>query len=143
MGRLSRLHGGWVVESPVVRPVLRPSPATLETPGGDPRPINGWADNPRWYQEAVFYEIFVSGFYDANNDGIGDLKGLIAKLDYVQWLGVDCLWLLPFYQSPYGTAGTTSPTSAPSCLPTVISTTPAASSRRPIGGASASSPTWS
>ncbi len=88
-----------------MRRVPRPSPAALEVPEGAPRPINGWSDDPRWYQQAVFYEVFVSGFYDANNDGIGDLKGLIAKLDYLQWLGVDCLWLLPFYQSPLRDGG--------------------------------------
>ena len=44
-------------------------------------------------------------FYDANNDGSGDLPGVIAKLDYLQWLGVDCLWLLPFYQSPLRDGG--------------------------------------
>ena len=88
-----------------MQPVPRPSPAALEVPEGDLRPVNGWSDDPRWYQQAVFYEVFVSGFYDANNDGIGDLKGLIAKLDYLQWLGVDCLWLLPFYQSPLRDGG--------------------------------------
>jgi maltose alpha-D-glucosyltransferase/alpha-amylase len=59
----------------------------------------------RWYQRAVFYEVLVRGFYDSTNDGTGDLKGLIAKLDYLQWLGVDCLWLLPFYDSPLRDGG--------------------------------------
>jgi len=58
-----------------------------------------------WYQHAVFYEVLVRGFYDANGDGTGDLAGLTAKLDYLQWLGVDCLWLLPFYQSPLRDGG--------------------------------------
>jgi len=58
-----------------------------------------------WYQRAVFYEILVRGFYDANGDGTGDLQGITAKLDYLQWLGVDCLWLLPFYQSPLRDGG--------------------------------------
>jgi maltose alpha-D-glucosyltransferase/alpha-amylase len=53
----------------------------------------------------VFYEILVRGFHDSNNDGIGDLQGVIGKLDYLQWLGVDCLWLLPFYQSPLRDGG--------------------------------------
>ena len=57
------------------------------------------------YQTAVFYEILVRGFYDGNNDGTGDLAGITAKLDYLQWLGVDCLWLLPFYQSPLRDGG--------------------------------------
>ncbi len=59
----------------------------------------------RWFQNAVFYEILVRGFYDANGDGTGDLRGVTEKLDYLQWLGVDCLWLLPFYQSPLRDGG--------------------------------------
>ncbi len=58
-----------------------------------------------WYQNAVFYEILVRGFYDANGDGTGDLAGVTSKLDYLEWLGVDCLWLLPFYQSPLRDGG--------------------------------------
>lgn len=53
-----------------------------------------------WYKDAVFYEVFVRTFADGNSDGIGDLSGLTGKLDYVQDLGVDCLWLLPIYASP-------------------------------------------
>jgi maltose alpha-D-glucosyltransferase/alpha-amylase len=59
----------------------------------------------RWYQRATFYEVLVRGFYDANNDGTGDLRGITEKLDYLQWLGVDCIWLLPFYQSPLRDGG--------------------------------------
>ena len=55
---------------------------------------------PPWYQTAVFYEVPVYAFFDANGDGIGDFAGLTQKLDYLQWLGVDCLWILPFYESP-------------------------------------------
>jgi maltose alpha-D-glucosyltransferase/alpha-amylase len=63
------------------------------------------ASEPQWYRRSVFYEILVRGFYDANDDGTGDLRGITAKLDYLQWLGVDCLWLLPFYQSPLRDGG--------------------------------------
>jgi maltose alpha-D-glucosyltransferase / alpha-amylase len=59
----------------------------------------------RWFQRAVFYEVSVRSFFDANGDGTGDLQGLIEKLDYLQWLGVDCLWLLPFYSSPLRDGG--------------------------------------
>jgi len=55
---------------------------------------------PLWYQDAVFYELNVRAFYDGNGDGMGDLPGLLTKLDYLQTLGVDCLWLLPIYPSP-------------------------------------------
>lgn len=73
-------------------------------PGTPVNPITDALD-PRWYQRAVFYEVLVRGFYDSNNDGTGDLKGITEKLDYLQWLGVDCLWLLPFYQSPLRDGG--------------------------------------
>jgi maltose alpha-D-glucosyltransferase/alpha-amylase len=63
------------------------------------------ADDPRWYQKAVFYEVVPRGFYDANNDGTGDLSGIVDKLDYLSWLGIDCIWLLPFYQSPLRDGG--------------------------------------
>jgi maltose alpha-D-glucosyltransferase/alpha-amylase len=58
-----------------------------------------------WFQRAVFYEVLVRGFYDSTDDGTGDLVGLTQKLDYLEWLGVDCLWLLPFYQSPLRDGG--------------------------------------
>jgi maltose alpha-D-glucosyltransferase/alpha-amylase len=62
-------------------------------------------DDPRWYERAVFYELLPRGFFDSNADGIGDFRGLRDKLDYLQWLGVDCVWLLPFYPSPLHDGG--------------------------------------
>ncbi|MCC6074814.1 maltose alpha-D-glucosyltransferase [Pseudomonas sp. GCM10022188] len=56
--------------------------------------------DPLWYKDAVIYQIHVKSFFDANDDGIGDFAGLIAKLDYIAQLGVNTLWLLPFYPSP-------------------------------------------
>jgi maltose alpha-D-glucosyltransferase/alpha-amylase len=53
-----------------------------------------------WYKDAIFYEVYIRAFYDSNGDGHGDIKGLIQKLDYLQELGVTCLWLLPIYPSP-------------------------------------------
>ena len=58
-----------------------------------------------WYKRAVFYEVLVRAFNDSNGDGTGDLRGLTEKLDYLQWLGVDCLWLPPFYDSPLRDGG--------------------------------------
>ena len=58
-----------------------------------------------WFKRAVFYEVLVRAFYDSNADGAGDLRGLIEQLDYLQWLGVDCLWLPPFYDSPLRDGG--------------------------------------
>jgi maltose alpha-D-glucosyltransferase / alpha-amylase len=60
---------------------------------------------PLWFKGAVFYEIHTRGFFDANGDGSGDFRGLTEKLDYLQWLGVDCIWLLPFYRSPLRDGG--------------------------------------
>jgi maltose alpha-D-glucosyltransferase / alpha-amylase len=57
-------------------------------------------DNHLWYKNAIFYEVYVRAFYDSDGDGHGDLRGLIHKLDYLQELGVDCIWLLPIYPSP-------------------------------------------
>src|SRR5436305_9282328 len=53
-----------------------------------------------WYKDAIIYELHVKAFYDGNNDGFGDFVGLTEKLDYIQDLGVNCIWLLPFYPSP-------------------------------------------
>jgi maltose alpha-D-glucosyltransferase/alpha-amylase len=61
--------------------------------------------NPTWYKGAVFYEVLVRAFNDSNGDGTGDLRGLADRLDYVEWLGVDCLWLPPFYASPLRDGG--------------------------------------
>jgi maltose alpha-D-glucosyltransferase/alpha-amylase len=63
------------------------------------------ADDPEWYRRAVFYEVLVRGFKDSNGDGSGDLKGLTEKLDYLQWLGVEALWLPPFFASPLRDGG--------------------------------------
>jgi alpha-glucosidase len=53
-----------------------------------------------WWQTAVFYQAYVRSFADSNGDGVGDLRGLIEKLDYLEWLGVDCVWLSPVTVSP-------------------------------------------
>jgi maltose alpha-D-glucosyltransferase/alpha-amylase len=61
--------------------------------------------DPEWFKRAVFYEVLVRSFKDSNGDGVGDLAGLTEKLDYIAWLGVDCLWLPPFYASPLRDGG--------------------------------------
>src|SRR5579863_463274 len=60
----------------------------------------GSAEDPLWYKDAIVYELHVRAFKDSNADGIGDFPGLLQKLDYLQDLGVTCLWLLPFFPSP-------------------------------------------
>src|SRR5438309_2343322 len=63
-------------------------------------PISLLSDDPQWYKDAIIYQLHVKAFYDSNNDGVGDFQGLIERLDYVRDLGVNCLWILPFYPSP-------------------------------------------
>ncbi len=60
----------------------------------------GSAADPLWFKDAIIYELHVRAFKDSNGDGIGDFPGLIQKMDYLQDLGVTCLWLLPFFSSP-------------------------------------------
>ena len=86
----SHLVPGGVVEHPVAEDFL---------------PARVLPTDPEWWRRAVFYEVLVRAFYDQNADGSGDLRGLIERLDYLQWLGVDCLWLPPFYDSPLRDGG--------------------------------------
>ena len=65
----------------------------------------GLRHDTQWYRKAVFYEVLVRAFADSKGSGSGDFTGLIGKLDYLQWLGVDCLWLPPFYASPLRDGG--------------------------------------
>jgi len=81
-------------------------PIGADTPGPGPAgPVGESARDPHWYKRAVFYEVLIRGFADSNGDGTGDIRGLISKLDYLEWLGVDCLWLLPIYSSPLRDGG--------------------------------------
>jgi maltose alpha-D-glucosyltransferase / alpha-amylase len=61
--------------------------------------------DPLWFKRAVYYELLVRAFADSNGDGVGDFRGLIDHLDYIEWLGVDCIWLLPFNDSPLRDGG--------------------------------------
>src|SRR6266699_3493429 len=58
-----------------------------------------------WWQTGVIYQIYPRSFLDSNRDGVGDLPGVLSKLDYLQWLGVDALWLSPIYPSPMADFG--------------------------------------
>ena len=57
--------------------------------------------DPLWYKDAVIYEVHVRAFYDSDEDGMGDFRGLTKKLDYLQDLGITAIWLLPFFPSPW------------------------------------------
>ncbi len=63
-------------------------------------PLAPTALNPLWYKDAVIYQLHIKSFFDSNNDGVGDIAGLLQKLDYIADLGVDTIWMLPFYPSP-------------------------------------------
>ncbi|MGC0274125.1 maltose alpha-D-glucosyltransferase [Pseudactinotalea sp. Z1739] len=77
---------------------------TFALPGPDPGG-SGLSEDPHWYTTAVFYEVLLRAFSDSDGSGAGDLRGLIDNLDYLAWLGIDCLWLPPFYPSPLRDGG--------------------------------------
>jgi maltose alpha-D-glucosyltransferase / alpha-amylase len=85
-GRVGTCHSG--TGSAVQRLIVD---ATTEQLGGTDR---------LWYKDAIIYQLHVKSFFDGNDDGIGDFPGLISKLDYIADLGVNAIWLLPFYPSP-------------------------------------------
>jgi glycosidase len=107
MGRrtISLLAVVWLLVA-CIQPVAQPASAPLPAPVPTLAPTG--PDGEPWWQSAVFYEIFVRSFYDSNGDGIGDLNGIIAKLDYLNDgdpatttdLGVTALWLMPIQPSP-------------------------------------------
>ena len=94
---------GWTPREradPSGRP-LRGAPEAGTEPGRSPAARTHWFESdPLWFKRAVFYEIHLRGFFDGNADGSGDFRGLTEKLDYLQWLGVDCIWLLPILRQP-------------------------------------------
>ena len=84
-------------------PVTVPTTAILATVRNHGRtPVQ---PDPDWFKTAVFYEVLLRAFTDSDGDGTGDLRGLIDHLDYLAWLGVDCLWLPPFYPGPLRDGG--------------------------------------
>ncbi|RPF20214.1 maltose alpha-D-glucosyltransferase [Myceligenerans xiligouense] len=92
----------------IPRPVTAPIPVQALPPRRQPqlesrRP--GLSDDPEWYKKAVFYEVLVRAFSDPDDSGIGDLRGLIDRLDYLEWLGVDALWIPPIFPSPLRDGG--------------------------------------
>ncbi len=77
------------------------SPVLDSPPAADPAALSGLnPQDPLWYKDAVIYQLNVKSFFDSNDDGVGDFKGLTSKLEYIRDLGVNTLWLMPFYPSP-------------------------------------------
>ena len=75
------------------------APAVELAPGKTPQ-SEAVVEDPLWYKDAVVYQLHVKAFCDSNDDGIGDFRGLASKLDYVKDLGVNAIWIMPFYPSP-------------------------------------------
>ncbi|MDO5668737.1 MAG: maltose alpha-D-glucosyltransferase [Corynebacterium sp.] len=85
--------------------LVEPESEEFETPTPAPGDAPWERPEPEWYKEAVFYEVLVRAFYDPEGTGSGCLRGVTEKLDYLQWLGIDCIWLPPFYDSPLRDGG--------------------------------------
>src|SRR5437763_15962382 len=68
-------------------------------------PKNSESANFRWWERGIIYQIYPRSFMDSNGDGIGDLSGIRSKVDYLQWLGVDAIWISPIYPSPMADFG--------------------------------------
>src|SRR5690349_13771080 len=88
-----------------------PGGAPAWGPGGDrarfhsPKMRSNMAEQHRWWQQGVVYQIYPRSFMDSNGDGVGDLQGILSKLDYLQWLGIDAVWVSPVYPSPMADFG--------------------------------------
>ncbi len=99
--RAVEVPGATAAVDPTTALPSRPSPTAL-VPTLAPTSLS---EDPQWYRTAVFYEVMLRCFADSTGAGAGDLRGLIERLDYLQWLGIDCLWLPPFFPSPLRDGG--------------------------------------
>lgn len=96
---------GLLLSNPISAQILKGQYEIAAFPDLNTVPAPEKPTGPEWINTAVFYEIYPQTYCDTNGDGIGDLKGIIAKLDYIKSLGVDAIWLNPFYVSPFRDAG--------------------------------------
>lgn len=91
----SRVIGLGIVDA--IIQLLNDHPETLPVASG---PGGAGSTPPAWWKEAVFYQVYPRSFQDSDGDGVGDLRGIISRLDHLQDLGVDCVWLSPVFDSP-------------------------------------------
>ena len=87
----------WRFQQRLIQATLATSLIAALTPALAQKPQT---ESAPWWRHAVFYEIYPRSFADSNNDGLGDLKGITSKLDYLHQLGVDAIWISPCYPSP-------------------------------------------
>jgi maltose alpha-D-glucosyltransferase/alpha-amylase len=87
-----------VSSSPLVAFLCFASEAVAPLPAGFP-------PGPEWLRTAVFYQVYPQSYFDSNGDGVGDLPGIIAKLDYIRSIGINAIWINPIFESPFGDAG--------------------------------------
>jgi oligo-1,6-glucosidase len=94
-----QIHTGELFVRTLLRTAVVTALLSLAAASGQgPKLINGY--EPKWWKEAVVYQIYPRSFKDSNGDGIGDLPGITSKLDYLQKLGVNVIWLSPHFDSP-------------------------------------------
>lgn len=86
--------------APSAPPPMPPAPGSANAEPAQAAAGRGLNDDPLWFKKAVFYEVWVRSFSDSTGTGTGDLNGLASRLDYLAWLGVDCIWIPPFFPSP-------------------------------------------
>jgi len=83
--------------APATQPTLQATPLSVSIQTATSAPET---DSTQWWRDAIFYEIFVRSFNDSDGDGIGDFNGITQKLDYLQALGINAIWLMPIHPSP-------------------------------------------
>ena len=101
---MTRSHSFLVIAMfALILALLCPTPAAIAANNeqtGNSQAVTANGYRPKWWKEAIVYQVYPRSFKDSNGDGIGDLKGITSKLDYIQGLGINVIWLSPHYDSP-------------------------------------------
>src|SRR5882672_8548201 len=98
--RRTPVHFFRISSACVVCLLLTPVAVSAAPASNDSQPTVVSGYQPRWWKEAIVYQVYPRSFKDSNGDGIGDLRGMISKLDYLQSLSIDVVWINPIYSSP-------------------------------------------